>query len=231
METMRYSIKRNRVQARVSGLLSWIVFLVAAVSASSPASAGIVARYAFVSLSSPALEILKRTTRLDMLDYWDADSVFKASNAMEGLSWLEAAGPDYIRVRLTPVSVFEIKLLPFKNKQVVMTVYTVGDDRQAEDSRIDFYDQAMNPLDSKKFFKAPDLSNFFDIPKGSVTTMKEIKEMVPFPTVAYSASADGNNLSARLTVGEYMNIDDYNIIKLFLKPEVILEWKNGYKAR
>ncbi|MDE5674051.1 MAG: DUF3256 family protein [Muribaculaceae bacterium] len=183
----------------------------------------------FVELQSPALEILKKTTRLDMLDYWDADSVYKATNAMEGLSWLESVTPGYLKVRVTPVSTLELKVLPVKKGKVVMSVYTVGGESQAEDSQIDFYDENGSHLDTGKYFSAPDLSRFFDIPKGSLTSMKEIREMIPFPTVAYGASADSDSLSARLTVGEYMDVDNYNIIKLFLKPEISLEWKGKYK--
>lgn len=186
-------------------------------------------REVFSSLQCPALEILKRTTRLDMLDYWDADSVYKASNAMEGLSWIEEATPDYLRVRLTPVSLLEMKLLPVKKGNVVMTVYTVGDSIQAQDSQVDFYDEALRPLDRKKYFSPPGLQAFFDIPKGSLTSMKEIKEMIPFPTVAYSASPGSDSLKARLTVGEYMSVDDYNIVKLFLLPEIELKWTGRYR--
>lgn len=190
---------------------------------------GITARNIFVDMPVPALEILKKTTRLDMLDYWDADSVYKASNALDGLSWLENVTPDYLKVVVTPVSTFELKILPLKKGNVVMTVYTVGDDSQAQDSQVEFYDDKLNKLDAKKYFTAPDLSRFFEIPKGSQTTMKEIKEMIPFPTVAYEASPENDDLKARLTVGEYMDVDNYNIMKLFLKPEIVLKWSGRYK--
>ena len=39
-------------------------------------------RDVFVSLQSEPVEILKKTTRLDMLDYWDADSVYKAGEVL-----------------------------------------------------------------------------------------------------------------------------------------------------
>ncbi|MBD5358549.1 MAG: DUF3256 family protein [Bacteroides sp.] len=183
------------------------------------------ARDAFTYLNIPPLEILKRTTRLDMLDYWDADSVYKATNAMNGLSWIEKCTPDYIKVQLTPVSTLELKMLRSKKDGVItMAVYTVGNQSQSEDSEITFSDEKLHQLDAKKLFKQPKLEAFFDIPKGSLTSMKEIREMIPFPTVAYTASPDNDNLEARLTVGTYMNIDDYNIVKLFLKPVVKLKW-------
>ena len=100
---------------------------------------------------------------------------------------------------------------------------------QAPDSSIEFFDSSLRASDLKKYLPTPDLKDFFDIPKGSITSMKEIREMIPFPTVEYSASADDNNLRARLTVGEFMNTDDYNIIRLFLKPEITFVWKDRYK--
>lgn len=189
------------------------------------------AREAFTNLNIPALEILKRTTRLDMLDYWDADSIYKATNAMSGLSWIENCTSDYIKVQLTPVSTLELKMLPAKKGEVItMAIYTVGNNVQAQDSQVTFTDMTMHELDAKKLFRQPKLEDFFDIPKGSLTSMKEIREMIPFPTVAYSASPDTDEVTARLTVEAFMNIDDYNIVKLFLKPEVQLKW-NGKEFR
>lgn len=237
---MRYSIaRRNKsVCLRIASVVALWLLAVAIPSVASAQSIEpegeqtrdrriTTAREAFTYLDIPALDLLKRTTRLDMLDYLDADSVYKASNAMGGLSWIEKCTPDYIKVQLTPVSTLELKMLPTKKDGVVtMAVYTVGGESQSEDSQITFTDEKLHPLDASKFFKAPELKDFFDIPKGSLTSMKEIKEMIPFPTVAYSASPNSNDLTARLTVEKFMNLDDWNIVKLFLKPYISVKLKN-----
>ena len=183
------------------------------------------ARYVFERLHSSSLEILPPSIRLDMLDYWDVDSVYKASNVMQGLSWLEDMTPDYLKVRITPVSTLEIKILPVKKGKIAMTVYTVGDSVQAQDSQIKFYDESLIEQNETKYLEMPYLKDFFEIPKGSATKMKEIEEMIPFPTIAFSANPDNDNLEARLTVEQYINQDDWNIAKLFVKPFIILEWK------
>ena len=183
------------------------------------------ARAVFEKLQCSALDILPLTTRLDMLDYWDVDSVYKASNAMEGLSWIETLTADYLKVRISSVSTLEIKILPTKKSKIVMTVYTVGDDVQAQDSEVKFYDENLAELPAAKYFVMPQIKDFFDIPKGSATKMKEIEQMIPFPTIALSANPENDNLSARLTVEQYVNEDDWNIAKLFVKPDITLEWK------
>lgn len=185
------------------------------------------ARTVFKDIHTSSLEILPKNTRLDMLDYWDVDSVYKASNAMEGLSWIEQLTPDYLRVRVTSVSTFEIKILPDKKGRVVMTVYTVGDDVQAQDSEVRFYNEQLNQLPTERYLQLPKVKDFFEIPKGSTTKMKEIEQLIPFPTIAFNANADNDNLEARLTVEQYMDQDDWNIVKLFLKPSVILHWQKG----
>lgn len=188
------------------------------------------ARNVFKNLNTSDLEILPRSTRLDMLDYWDVDSVYKASNVMEGLSWLVKVTDNYLKVQITPVSSLEIKILPGKKENFVMTVYTVGDDVQAEDSSLKFYNEQLSELDSSHFITMPQLKDFFEIPKGSITKMKEIEDMIPFPTIAFNADPENNNLKARLTVEQYVNQDDWNIAKLFVKPYITLEWsKDKYK--
>ena len=212
-------------------IFKWLwsaLFLVSAFAAFTPdasAADDFKARDVFSKLQSSDLEILPSSTRLDMLDYWDVDSVYKAMNALGGLSLLEKVTDNYLKVKLTPVSTLEIKILPVKKGEIAMTVYTVGDSPQASDSQIRFYDESLNQLETSKYFQIPQMKHFFDIPKGSATTLKELEQMIPFPTVEYTANPENYNLKARLTVEEYINQDDWNIAKLFVKPYIILEWK------
>ncbi len=222
----------NGALCRMAGMLALMIFSIVPVSAQEkPGDSALTARNVFERLQAPSLELLKQTTRLDMLDYWDADSVYKAKNAMNGESWLVDVAPDYLKLNITPVSTLEIKLLPGKKEPVVMTIYTVGGEGQARDSMIEFYDRELNPVDASLYFTEPDLKAFFDIPKGSATSMKELREMIPFPTVEYSAASGSDNLTGRLTSGEYMNVDDWNIARLFLKPEIVIPWKGKYKLK
>lgn len=188
------------------------------------------ARYVFANLHTTALEILPASIRLDLLDYWDVDSIYKASNVLGGISWIDQLTDSYAKIQISPVSNLQIKILPDKKGKLAMTIYTVGDDPQAADSEVRFYDESLSQLPVEKYLTVPPVKDFFEIPKGSATKMKEIEEMIPFPTIAYTAFPDNDNLSARLTVEQFINRDDWNIAKLFLKPSFIMEWKkNRYK--
>ena len=180
---------------------------------------------AFVELPETVLELLPRSTRLDMLDYFAAVSVWRAPNAMEGESHLDGVTPSMVSVTLTPVSALQIKTLRRKDgSDLVMTIYTVGSDTQARDSEIRFFTPSMQELPRDRFFKVPELQRFFDIPRGSATSLKELEGMIPFPTFDCRADPSSPDVTVRLTVGDYINMDDYNIMKLFLRPGVVYSW-------
>lgn len=210
-------------------LASLAMLAVSAIGFSAEKADTISLRRAFIDFPSPALDLLTRSMRLDMLDYYEADSIYRAKNALEGLSSLDTVATDYLRLRITPASTLQLKLLPLKKGgEIVMAIYTAGGEGQAADSEIRFYDASLTELPRDRHMKYPRLKDFFSIPKGSETTQKEIDSMVPFPTVEFTAFPGETSLKAVLTVGEYINQDDYNILKLFLKPDIRLEW-NGRK--
>lgn len=194
-------------------------------AAAAPADSTLTAARAFADMPISVLDILDRSTRLDMLDYADADSVLDARNLLEGTSRLTQLTPDYARVELTDVSSLQIKVLPYgKNDRIVMALTTVGSPSQAADTGIDFFDSSMRPLDASKLFREPKLADFFDIPRGSATTMREIEGMIPFPTYEITATPGSDDVTLTLTAGPNMDVDDYNIMKLFLRPGVVWRW-------
>lgn len=243
---MRFSIKNENRPVNCVGnkykSLRWVAIMVVALfpffslnakkgkkPEETPKDSVALIQRAFADLYTPGLELIRKTTRLDMIDYWKADSVYKAKSELDGVAWLEAMTDNYAKVRVTPVSTVELKVLPLGKKKIVACVYTVGDSVQARDSQIDFYDEALRPLDKGKYFRAPVLSDFFNVPGGASVTFQEIREAVPFPTVAYSLSADSDNLSARLTVEDYISKEDLEIISPYQKKSLEAIWKGKYR--
>ncbi|MDE6008501.1 MAG: DUF3256 family protein, partial [Muribaculaceae bacterium] len=186
-------------------------------------------REVFANLNTPGLESISKTARLDLADYWDADSVHFVRTASGGVANLEEFTKNYVRVKVSNVSTVELKILPYKKGEIVACVFTVGDSIQAKDSEIDFYDASLVPIKKNRFFSAPVLSQFFAIPKGSSTAMEEIREAVPFPTVAYSLSPLTDDLTARLTVEDYISPDDLPLLNRFARKELVAPWTGKYK--
>lgn len=203
--------------------------LMPARSANVPVAADtLTARDVFVDFPVSTLDLLSRSMRLDMLDYYDADSIYNVKNAMSGESHLEKVSPSYLKVVLTAVSTLEIKLLPYKGKHLVMSIYTVGSENQAPDSDVRFFDEKLNPLDRKKFLKTPSLKDFFRLGGENDMTEKELKAMVPFTTIEYDANPDADAMTARLTVGCFLDRDSRERLARLEKAPLGLAW-NGRK--
>lgn len=223
-------------------LICRIILAIAAIAAASlPAAAAkpaptaaadtLTAADVFLELPVNVLDIVPRSARFEMLEYYKVDSIYKAPNAMEGLSWLNSVEPDFLEVQITDVSTLQLRLLPLaKGGRLIMTLYTVGGDSQAADTDIRFFDPQMNEMPRDKYFKLPHLKEFFNL-KGAITSVKELETMIPFPTVHYTASAGSTDLKAELTVGEFMNQDDYRIIKVLLKPDGLTYVWDGKQFR
>ncbi len=188
---MRIDIRKSLVT-----LLLATVFCTAAFSAfgadgnRAPVAKPMTAREAFVEMPVKVLDLLKRSTRLDMLDYYDVDSLWQATNTMDGVSVLEQVDSTYLRVRLTPASSLQIAMLPSKEKggQVIMTLYTVGKKGEAADTDMEFYDTDMNLLPRERFFRHPEVKDFFHFPKNERDVLKEVEKEIEFPTVEYTAA-------------------------------------------
>lgn len=192
---------------------------------------GFTASDAFAKMPMSYMELLDPSTRLDMLDYFAVDSVYQATNNMGGKSELVTVTPTYLKLRLTPVSTWEIKLLPAKKGMVAAAVYTVGADSGAPDSSLYFFDSEMKPLPAAKFFSLPRSEDFFSLPSGAPVTKKEIDAMIDFLTVAYTLSPDSDSMNAEITVSSYMNRDDYDKIRKYEIPGGITYHWDGSRFR
>ena len=181
---------------------------------------------ALLRMPAKTLDILTRGMRLDLLDYYRADSIYRVPNALEGFSYLHRPlTDDYVKVQVTPVTTFTIRLLPRgKNRRIIVTLYTIGDSLQAADSEIRFYDTALNELKRDKFFKPASTEDFLDLKGVDRKKRDELLRLVPFPTVEYTLSPDGTDMKARLTVGEFLGREDLATLEPYLRRDRIYRW-------
>lgn len=214
---------------RLIALCLTVAAAVAAVPAGAAETAAadtLTASDALVRMPARTLDILTTGMRLDLLDYYRADSIYRVPNALEGFSYLHRPlTDDYVKVQVTPVTTFTVRLLPLhKDKRLIVTAYTIGDSLQAADSEIRFYDTDLNELKRDKYLKIASTEDFFDFKGVDHKTRKELLRMVPFPTVEYTLSPDGTDLKARLTVGEFLGREVLEKIEPYLRRDRVYRW-------
>lgn len=205
------------------------LFATLAAVAANEGSGAFTASDVLVRMPAHTLDILTTSQRKDMLDYYKADSIRNVMNVMEGLSHLNPPVTDqYLQVQVTPVTKFTVKILPYSKNRIAMTIYTVGDSLQAHDSEIRFYDENLQELKRDKFIKLVSTSDFFDFKGVDGKLKKELQEMVPFPTVEYTVSPEGDTMKAELTVGAFLGKEVLDKITPYLHRTREYRW-NGRK--
>ncbi|MDE6650284.1 MAG: DUF3256 family protein [Muribaculaceae bacterium] len=215
-------------------LLQWLLIAVCLAAPAAGHSAvketeRLTASRVFAEIPLEVLDMLRPSTRLDMLDYYaQADSMLVAVDALGGSSSLQQVTDDYLKLSVTPVSTLEIKILPYGKRQLVMTVYTTGGDDMAKDSEVRFFDSGMQPLPAGKFMKAPTLTDFFNL-KGSGISEKELKEKVPFIAVEYTSGPGETPLEATLTSLRVISQEERDLLTAFLIPTLTASWKKSYR--
>lgn len=188
------------------------------------------ARGAFIHLTANVLDLLDTRTRLDMLDYYDlADTVRKVPNALDGLSWiLPPANDSYIKVQLTPVSALTIKRLDHKRGHVFAVAYTISGNGSAADSELSFWDENLKRIPAARMIKLANVDNFINLPRRDKSVREDIMDVIPYPMVEYTFSPDNDTLTARLTVADYIGIENFRRISPYLHKSLKYTW-NGHK--
>lgn len=175
------------------------------------------------------LDMLRVSARLDMIDYYEQlDSLHTVNDALGGNSRLERVAPDYLKLSVTPVSTLEIKILPYKKRDIVMTLYTTGGEGIAKDTEVAFFDADLRPLPVDKFLKRPDIADFFNLKESDISE-KELKDILPFMAVEYSIGSEETPLRASLTTQEVLSEETKEILTPILKPSLTAEWKDKFR--
>lgn len=210
----------------------YIIYILCVVASLLPARAAdkeaadtLTASSALVRMPAQTLDLLTTSMRLDLLDYYRADSIYRVPNAMEGLSYLHRPlTKDYVKVQVTPVTTLTIRILPHRRDRIAVTTYTIGDSLQAADSDIRFYDSNMQELKRDKFIKLATTEDFLDFEGVDHKTRKELAALIPFPTVEYTLSPDSGELHARLTSGEFLGKETLDKITPYLRRDRVYVW-------
>lgn len=184
----------------------------------------------FADLPLDIVDMLRPSARLDMIDYYvEADSLAPVQDAFGGSSRLEVVADDYLRASITPVSTLEIKLLPLGGDTIVMTLYTVSGEGIAADTRVDFFDMDLRPLQAGRFIKLPETKDFFDL-KGSDLTARKLDELLPFSSVAISTGPADAPLIAEFTVVGTLPDEEASLLKPLLRKQEFRWTGKSYKS-
>ena len=174
--------------------------------------------------------LLPKSTRLDMLDYFDVGKMVKVENSLSSgkkVSRLLKVTDSSIDVAVTQSSQVSMTLLTSAKADSVIAVvqtYQVP----YFDSQISFYDVDWNKLNTSKYFDAPTLTSFI-LPGTDKKIVNDILQSVKFSLISYSIEQADNGdvtLTASLNLEGVMVKEDYDRIKDYLSKTIVYRLSN-----
>ena len=174
--------------------------------------------------------LLPKSTRLDMLDYFDVGKMVKVENSLSSgkkVSRLLKVTDSSIDVAVTQSSQVSMTLLTTAKADSVIAVvqtYQVP----YFDSQISFYDVEWNKLNTSKYFDAPTVKSFI-LPGTDKKIVNDILQSVKFSLISYSIEQADNGdvtLTASLNLEGVMVKEDYDRIKDYLSKTIVYRLSN-----
>ena len=174
--------------------------------------------------------LLPKSTRLDMLDYFDVGKMVKVENSLSSgkkVSRLLKVTDSSIDVAVTQSSQVSMTLLTSAKADSVIAVvqtYQVP----YFDSQISFYDVEWNKLNTSKYFDAPTVKSFI-LPGTDTKIVNDILQSVKFSLISYSIEQADNGdvtLTASLNLEGVMVKEDYDRIKDYLSKTIVYRLSN-----
>ena len=174
--------------------------------------------------------LLPKSTRLDMLDYFDVGRIVKVENSLSSgkkVSRLLKVTDSSIDVAVTQSSQVSMTLLTSAKADSVIAVvqtYQVP----YFDSQISFYDVDWNKLNTSKYFDAPTVKSFI-LPGTDKKIVNDILQSVKFSLISYSIEQADNGdvtLTASLNLEGVMVKEDYDRIKDYLSKTIVYRLSN-----
>ena len=167
--------------------------------------------------------ILPKSTRLDMLDYYDVGRMVTMESNMTSNkkeSRLLKVSDSQIEVALTGASQVSMTLLTENSDSIIAVVQTYQ--LPYFDSQISFFDTNWNRLNTKKYFTEPTVKSFI-IKDADKAKVNEILSLVKFALISYQIEqTDGvTTLTASLNLEGVMVKEDYDQIKDYLTKTVV----------
>lgn len=169
--------------------------------------------------------LLTRTTRLDLLDYYDNGTIVKASNNMGNDTQLDTVTDKFMRLQTSAAKTVELRLMRWKNDTIIAVVETIK--TPVADSRITFYNKHWYQLKEIKPFKMPTMSDFI-LPTVEKNKRQELLDHIAFPLIELRfEGADFDQLTARHGLAEFLSKEEWNKLRPYFRPTITYRIEGG----
>jgi len=185
------------------------------------------AKTLFVNMPDSLTPLLTAVNRADFVDFLESKMKAEVRNRFGQPSEMTDLTPDYIRIKMTTNSNWQMKLLPVNDSVHVVCVVNTAC-APVCDSSIRFFSDKWEELPLSDYMDAPVLSDFLIIPDSTQReTFDRAAGKVDMLLLESDLSKTENSMMLTLRTPEYMVKEQAYSLKPFLKEPIVYEWVNN----
>lgn len=187
------------------------------------------AKVYFINMPDSICPLLTAVNRADFVDFLESKMKAEVTNRLGGKSEMTELSPDYIRIRMTEQSTWQMKLLPLNDTtKVICTIRTAC--APACDSSLRFYGTDWKPLPSQNYLPVlPQVADF--VAEAADTTdlhrYNDARRQVDMLLLKADLSASSQKLTFTFCTPDYMSEDAVGVLEPYIRSTKVYEWKDG----
>lgn len=187
------------------------------------------AKTCFVNMPDSLSPLLSSVNRADFIDFLESKMKAEVTNNFGGKSEMTELTADYIRVKISKQSSWQMKLLPIDDStKVICTISTVC--APACDSHIKFYTTDWKELPASSYLPTlPVLDDFIAEASDTVDVYayRDARRQADMLLMKADLSAKDSRLTFTFTTPDYMEKEAAEKLKPFLRRPMVYVWKRG----
>lgn len=182
----------------------------------------------FASEPGNIFPLLTRTSRLDMVDYYNSGKTVAIANNLEGESSLLQLDSAYLKVQTSKNRIVEMRMRTAGKDTVITVIETVM--TPVPDSRLTQWNVHWQRFTSDKLFAMPGIDDFI-IRKMPHDLRADLQDAMIFPLVQLTFKGEGHDIiEAAHGLEQFLAKEEYQRYSNYLKPSISY-WFNGLKIK
>lgn len=182
----------------------------------------------FASEPGNIFPLLTRTSRLDMVDYYNSGKTVAIANNLEGESSLLQLDSAYLKVQTSKNRVVEMRMRTAGKDTVITVIETVM--TPVPDSRLTQWNVHWQRFTSDKLFAMPGIDDFI-IRKMPHDLRADLQDAMIFPLIQLTFKGEGHDIiEAAHGLEQFLAKEEYQRYSSYLKPSISYRF-NGLKIK
>lgn len=182
----------------------------------------------FASEPGNIFPLLTRTSRLDMVDYYNSGKTVAIANNLEGESSLLQLDSAYLKVQTSKNRIVEMRMRTAGKDTVITVIETVM--TPVPDSRLTQWNVHWQRFTNDKLFAMPGIDDFI-IRKMPHDLRADLQDAMVFPLIQLTFKGEGHDIiEAAHGLEKFLAKEEYQRYSSYLKPSISYRF-NGLKIK